>query len=406
MTRFIIILTLLCGTVAQASLDPLMLSPGRAPGDPVPTVVLDMDNSVCMHIRTEESSPGLFYKNSPETTLIPYHENFDPKKRGFYMHAFFPGTPELFITLLSWGWNVYPFSAGVDRRNKKVISVFLKQTFSAYFSHANDTVDLLLNDSIHNRIRIYSQDHLLVTRSPLSIRVTEDPKPIHKKNLNHIKLPVEHSILVDDNLDYAVEGEQYPPLSLTNGSATLFRERHLRGKPFDTNVHGHDASKNAAYVLGVLSRCRNLMLQDKITLRQALRTVLTIPQELRDPIDEEEWILDGPGFHVERKDAGAPLATYQKQFFDTHIKIGSEIIENLRKQRTGKIQSQLSKTPYEDLTDQLYGVRNHSDIPLRSSQPKREDQHRAKPRGCSQIHPRTPMMLIGIFLLYIYTRFM
>lgn len=303
------------------------LNPTWPEGKPRPTVVLDVDNSLCRPIKVPAekiiTAVEAVYADSPHSLLIPYFDSNNGTKQDWYLHTFFPDVPEMIITLLQWGWNVHFFSAAVERRNEKVLPVFLKEALRPYFKDPNEALEALMQD----RISIFSRGHLRDSRASLGLRKAEDAEAKYHKDLEHIGLNVDHTILVDDNLSYAPHQAQEPILGLSVTCAKLYEKRVLHKKPMDGM--GHDARKNGVYIVGILSECRTKMLEKGLNLREALREVLHVSEPLRHS-PTELWLRTWPEDGLQLKD----LERYHNAVIDGAIENGKNVLLNLLKTRS------------------------------------------------------------------------
>jgi hypothetical protein len=363
MTRYIYILTFLLIsqlTYATCSPIPKMLDPEWPEGKQRPHIALDIDHTICRAIPNNRSDNcDHVYKQQPETILIPYLEVLDPEKKGIYTHAFFADIPELIISILSWGWNIDFFSAGIHRRNVEVIPNYLKEALRPYYENADPIVDTLME----SRIRIYSHHNLTeISGTPLSLDGKQS-KPYKKKDLTILGVPIKDVILVEDNPDYAVEGEQSPPLCVGqygNAAPTY----HANGRAQAETDLLFESANHASYVLGALSHCRELMAEKGLSLREALRHILALPEELLQYTGEfnpSPWMLEGPSDFARGIPHTNPLVEHKLNILQRYLIKGSTAAQDLKQLRQGNIQSTSSLQPYGDLMEKLYEFRNYED---------------------------------------------
>jgi hypothetical protein len=374
---------------ASCSLESLIIEDKWPQGKQRPHVVFDIDDTLCKKIIKGKDIRLDIHKRSPETILIPVLL----EQNKIFTHAFFPGIAELFLSILSWGWNIDCFSSGVAERNESVIPNFLRVALAAYVKDPKKLVEYIMED----RLRIYSKQHMtknsqfqrsgydlllisakdeinpaeieimnttpaiiellnedgtkaykirvptlvkleeegdatqasesssdetITTTSKLKdtlkghvVRTIPEPKEVlksftaaaelstylaalfnkrskierrvfleqthviareieangglvskhpkydrggnYKKDLRALGVPLEHIILIDDEVTYAVGGEQYPPICVNwTASEKFFEFLSSKNAAQQTTRKGFDARENAGFLLGVLSRSR------------------------------------------------------------------------------------------------------------------------------------------------------
>jgi hypothetical protein len=230
---------------AKCSLESLLLDDTWPMGKQRPHVVFDIDDSLCIKLRNGLDKRLIVRQRSPETILIPFHYGAN----SLFTHAFFPGIGELFLSLLSWGWNIDFFSSGLKERNEFVIPVFLKVAFAPYFEDPGHLVEHLMK----SRLRIFSKQDMISDKN--AYKYSEYERGGHnKKDLRTLKVPLDHIILVEDDVTYAVGGEQFPPLCVNWGASSCFSDFILGKVEYEPEKKGpYDARENAGFLLGVLS---------------------------------------------------------------------------------------------------------------------------------------------------------
>ena len=248
-------------------------------------MVFDIDDLLCKVKRKAGKNRTTIQKRLPGSMVIPYiHEENGDKT--LFDHVFFPNYGELFLNLLSWGWNLDFFCDSIEDRNKVVIGAFLKHALKPYCQDVSSEVQELMEQ----RVRIFSKDHIVkrTDLSPSLNRKHECPGHPKRKDLRKLEIPLTQCILVDNDPRYSTGGEQYPclrgdlPGLCNNFYQTLNGKRVFRDSIFSfrkgfTLPEGHYPQQDyAAFQLGVFLDCKEMMEKDNTELRPALKEVLRI----------------------------------------------------------------------------------------------------------------------------------
>ena len=297
-----------------------------------PTVVFDIDETICKSKRVVVEDLESISKKMPGSVVIPYC-----CEGKIYNHLFFPDFGEVFVEILQWGWNVNFFSSGAKKRNEKVLKIFLRNVFAPY----SDSIDNDLEQLLQKRIRIFSNCDKVVSREIESdVNRQYEANGLFKKDLRVLGVDLLQVVLVDDDRSFAVGGEQYPILK----SNLLLELRALNlGKFCELyQLNGNIANEisriadeifpendYAAYILGVFSKCRDLMSDQKLGLRTALINLLTIKKR---PDDLQE---NGPCIQYSSGIANTPGALAKVRDW---LQTGKKHISSLKDRKLGDIQ--------------------------------------------------------------------
>lgn len=254
-----------------------------------PHLVYDIDDILCVRGQNFSKHHEEVLRRLPNAIIVPFYHS----EEGLSDHLFLPNYGEAFLNLLSWGWNIDFFSSGVKERNEMVIPAFIKHALTPYCQNPDSQIPELLK-----RMRIFSRDHLINNNDlPEDENRKFEIGGGKKKDLRSLNVPLDQSILIDDDRTYALGGEQYP---FFDGAmlrhCRRFYEELNQGKEctgyclldfspkseFTPGQYPH--ADYAAFQLGVLLDCKKLMDDRGINLRPALKIVL----ETNKPQHEKE----------------------------------------------------------------------------------------------------------------------
>ncbi len=234
-----------------------------------PTIVLDLDNTLCVSSSDTFSNDHKKWlkEKFPNVFSCCIEETYEEKTIN-WTYFFFPYYGEMILTLLSWGWNVDFFSAGLEKRNKVVIEKFLKDLLGKHSTEGEKAYELLINGGY---FKIYSRHHMAGYE-----KYPNNPN-YWKKDLTIIAEDISNIILVDDKKCIVVE-DQKPFIEMSTIAAEIFL-KYIEKPNFSfektlTNAEIESPLNNAVYILGILTNCRTIMLYQEISLRKALSKAL------------------------------------------------------------------------------------------------------------------------------------
>lgn len=250
--------------------------------------VYDIDGTLCEVVRDAGQNRQEILKRLPRAMVLPF---YDGSEKTSYSHVFYPDFAELFLTLLSWGWDISFFSAGVEERSAIVIPAYFKYALAPYCDNPAIQIPQLLD----KRIAVYSKQHLKSEKDIEWINQLYMAGGKKKKDLRILTDQMDSCILVEDDSTYAVGGHQYPYLKgniLLNCKEFYYRKnekKDLYAKSLweireDSQFKdGHYPQKDyAAYQLGIFIDCKKIMDEQKKPLRIALSEVLKIEKSYKD----------------------------------------------------------------------------------------------------------------------------
>jgi hypothetical protein len=229
-----------------------------------PTLVLDLDDCVTVKHR-KKANPLLnqrIQERFPDSRCWDLTFKVDGEQIEA-MHFVAPGwIPCLKVIVHEWKWNLAIFSSGCVERNK-LVRFHLAQ-------------ELKLSE---DDISLFSK-HNLVDYDKYESKGTENWIPsryygTYKKDLEHVGLDLQETLLVDDDPSYVIAPDQWPQLIVeSNGGyselASWFSSEKCR---VDTTAVSRFL--NIPFqVLGFVSECRERKLAQGASLRSILKTLL------------------------------------------------------------------------------------------------------------------------------------
>ncbi len=311
-----------------------------------PHPVFDVDSTLC-----ERSSEGCkmrstIYSNFPEAVLVPFYM----EEHGLMDHLFFPNIGEMFMTMLVWGWNIDIFSSTMKERNEAVLPLYFKIVLGSYFEEP----DTIVNKLMESRIRIYSRCHIREMD-----KSTYKPGPYevsakYKKDLNVLKVPIEDTLLIEDDSSYVTGEDQAFHLKVRSTGAFHFEKAAINTKPERNTSTQQDARHNAAFLLGALATCRDLM-GERGHLRpimQALRILgpgMLATKPTGRVLQRSPWTYASPFEEAEE------VSAVESQQVTDFMARGQALIDQLKQVRRYAIPSARGPDPYMDLIRSTYG---------------------------------------------------
>ena len=239
---------------------------------------------------------------SPETVIVPHFYKWNDLENGnvrgvHYDYAYLPNFGELFIKLLTLGWNI-DFFKEEDDENGSFIKEYLEKVFAPYSDDIKSDLEMLLEDptkhksvdSNQYRIRILSK-HSMVEKDNLEgAGKSGSIKSNKKMDLRKLGLSPSNAILVGSNQDSSVGGDQFPTLELgipsrisyINSSFEQFGKLYLATDQ-PNKIAFYPENNYAAFQMGVLLKCAEHMENGK-SLREALLTVLLVEKSSKEHI--------------------------------------------------------------------------------------------------------------------------
>ena len=334
-----------------------------------PHVVFDLDDTVLTRDEDAYTNQAKILARFPESLVLPYHYG-----AGKYCKFIaFPEMMEVFLILLQRGWNIDFFSAGIEDRNKTVVTSYFIHMLARY----TDTPESALESLFKNRLRIFSRPHL--TPRDRKNRKKHAMGGKMKKDLSPLGVPLEDIVLVEDNRTYVIGGDQYPYLHATlprhqedwyyrrsNGNLDAStRTAFTRFGPppqWDSPVaQPHITSYDqlhypcadyAAFYAGVFGECYDAMRgPDKLSLRAALSQVL-----LRKDYDPDNADRFDTPWHLD--DSGAILP---EDLYGRWLERGRADIAKIKAYRREDYVP--SADPFKEMVLKLYGA----DVDLKAS---------------------------------------
>ena len=259
----------------ESVLSEILRQPLKEDSDKV-SIVFDIDETLC-NPEAKYDKNYYFSRLAPGAIAVPFYED-----NQYFAHTFFPYYGEVFLNILSWGWDIIFFSYASSYRNHNVIYIFLRFAFTPY---SND-IDHDLCELMGNRIHIFSKFSTVPTKS---LGSKDSPRKheffgLRKKHLAGIGLNPSNAILVDDNKSWAVGGVEYP---WVNPGVFLYAFKNLKKPEFVKSLFEPELFKedylgtrdlwcHAPFILGLFKLSRDLMQKNKLSLREAVIEQLTI----------------------------------------------------------------------------------------------------------------------------------
>jgi hypothetical protein len=248
-------------------------------------IVFDIDDLLSVNIEISskvESKVALFIKaleqSFPGSQVFLLSFETERVKR-LFLHLIPDGWIQCLKLLISWKWRFAFFSGGLEVRNRAFVSqieTLLDLPNILYFSRGNLMFSKEKND--------FFDDH-------------------YKKDLVHVGLELENSLLIEDNIAYCVKS-QWPNLILPNGEANkvsaFLKSSWQKGKlvKSETKVKSVHFFQFPFYTMGFLHMCKNQMEQDRLSLR---KTLIQFIPKLDEPLsnvlinlsmtDKNRWFL-------------------------------------------------------------------------------------------------------------------
>lgn len=221
----------------------------------VPHIVYDIDHTVCERVKKRVEDSML--RQVPAASFVSCGKN---------RYFFFPGIEEVLLTFLDWNWKVSFFSSGKAERNKPLVESYIEFINSKYKGS-----DISIKA---DQFSVYSGDNRILEHRLKHIDDSDIHYPPAKvKNLSVICKNVDDIILIDDKLKN-IASSQEPFL---RGDLPK-RVRGYYNTPDEVLLgsvsHAMAKRDYAAFHLGVLFDCKQLMEENAISLRGALKKVL------------------------------------------------------------------------------------------------------------------------------------
>jgi hypothetical protein len=257
-----------------------------------PRVVFDFCDTMGSQLHVPREKAKAVAKQYPDAQLI-FFWNRAQNKESFLLppkgvtYFFYPHWGEVFLTLLDWGWHVDFFSSNIFAINEEIaIPAYLKVALEPYSQDIEADYAALIQ---RGDLRIFTRCHLS-PRERLNPGQNQN-RYTYKKDLS-ILGEIKDTILVNTR-QLEVPEEQYPFIEMSSESSCSFISSLDIG--FTPKLENHETPlNNAAYVLGILSECKELLDQKRVTsLRAALNVVLKAPpQGVYSTRNAPSWSLD------------------------------------------------------------------------------------------------------------------
>lgn len=311
-----------------------------------PHPVFDVDSTLCERSPEGYKMRATIYKNFPEAVLVPFYM----EEHGLMDHLFFPQIGEMFMTILGWGWNIDFFSSTLKERNEAVLPLYLKIVLGSYFKDP----DTILNKLMESRLRIFSRNHIRqMDENSYKAGPYEVPAN-YKKDLNVLKMPIEDTLLVEDDSTYVTGEDQAFHLKVRGAGAYDFKMAAENTNPEHNKPLQQDARHNAAFLLGALATCHDHM-GERGHLRpimQALRTLgpgMVATELGRNVLQRSPWTYASPYEKAEE------LSAVELQQVTEFMIRGQALIDQLKQGRRYPMPSAQGEDPYLDLIRAIYG---------------------------------------------------
>jgi|GEM_PF-7002979 len=234
-------------------------------------IVFGLDHVICFYVQEEEYIDISGY--SKEAAFIQFQYNYEKLNYFFYPYFF-----ELFITILSWGWNICFYSTQRPKIDEILLEKYFTKFLAQYTKEPKEFYRYLLKEE---RIRIFSGDMIQSTFTTKDLQGSFDLEHLLKKDLSIVSEETSNTILIEHFRPFVLGG-QYPYIALDGNASINFsiyfelilemclnkQEKEIPVEFLETN---YSASNNAFYIGGILSHIKNLLkLNMAYSLRQAL----------------------------------------------------------------------------------------------------------------------------------------
>ncbi len=289
----------------QNLIDEILSQPAPDEGTTRPHVTFDIDGTLLEIDNYGYQKQTSIMTRFPDSLVAPYLQNGKLRP-----HIFYPYVMETILGLLERGWNVDIFSSAAQGRNEQVMEMYLKHMLAKYTPCPVRAYRELMSKK---RMRIFSQADLVELRRDRALPLY-DRGGSKKKDLRKLGVDTEWNVLVEDDLGYVMAPEQMPPIDIrfpffqdkfmANQNPGCKDWYYARGRTFATfgpikDSDGQDG-KPTTYdevkypqqfympcCAGILGLCADLIKSGDITLREALKTVLT-REDLKNYFEDED----------------------------------------------------------------------------------------------------------------------
>jgi len=220
-------------------------------------LALDIDDVICREITNTSHSYNIDYQWISKTYPLAEIITWKIDNNNQITYFCYPGFDKLISAISFWNnWSVSFFSAEVASRNELVISRYFAKKLG------NDLYSLLISN---NRLKVFSKSDLANEESEFSTKLV--------KNLNIISNDTDNSILADDNISNAANGqEQMIGLSIEASKEFISM---LKNQDEIVEEMYFNPLNNSYYIMGILLSAKELLKQKKAyCLREAIDLTL------------------------------------------------------------------------------------------------------------------------------------